>query len=100
MHPRRTLCYYFKKDHDALDRHVAAGIGMSALVYAHALTVNDAGNHVTNQTCAGNISFDTALELEVEHCTAERPAMSLRASVKNGTEINRYDYLFSMMLVQ
>jgi hypothetical protein len=73
---------------------------MSALVYAHALTVNDAGNHVTNQTCAGNISFDTALELEVEHCTAERPAMSLRASVKNGTEINRYDYLFSMMLVQ
>ena len=73
---------------------------MSAQVYAHALTVNDACNHATNQTCAGNISFDTALELEVEHCTAERPAMSLRASVKNGTEINRYDYLFSMMLVQ
>ena len=45
LHPQRTLCYHFKAAHDALAQHVGKG----------------------------NISFDTPLEFEVEHCTTKRP---------------------------
>eukprot|EP00291_Cryptomonas_curvata_P029670 CAMPEP_0172211238 /NCGR_PEP_ID=MMETSP1050-20130122/36286_1 /TAXON_ID=233186 /ORGANISM="Cryptomonas curvata, Strain CCAP979/52" /LENGTH=226 /DNA_ID=CAMNT_0012891657 /DNA_START=87 /DNA_END=765 /DNA_ORIENTATION=- len=77
LHPGRTLCYYWKKEHRAqLEKMVEDN----------------------------RIRYNTGLEIHVEYCTAQRPTMSLRASYdgcnstkeaidkarSNEPEINRY----------
>lgn len=48
-----------------------------------------------------HIKFDTPLEIEVEHCTSPRPAISLRASYADKNveagQYNRYDRLWEML---
>jgi len=49
----------------------------------------------------GNIKYDTALEIEVEHCTSPRPAISLRASYSDHNsqagQYNRYSRNWEML---
>lgn len=70
----RQLCFYYKREHTFL----------------------------AEQVLEGKIRYDTSIEIDIEHCTAERPAMSLRASYQDqhsaDSAYNRYMKNFDMMV--